>query len=171
MTSKILIVYASTYGSTAEIASAIGDVFAKTGASVDVRSVRDVKDIGSYRSIVIGTPVRAGKPLKDAVSFAKKFHSELAGKPVALFSVGIQMRDDTPENREKARAVLAPITVLTGEPVAIGLFAGRIDYARIGFPLSFFFKREPSGLMREGDWRDWDMIRTWAADIAALWKE
>ena len=171
MVGKILIAYASKYGSTAEIASAIGDTFVRAGMEADVRFARDVKEIAPYRGIVIGTPIRAGKPLGDAVAFAKRFRAGFAGKRVAVFSAGVMMRDDTPENRVKAREVLAPILTLTGEPDAIGFFAGTIDYKKIGFPLSFIFKREPSGTMREGDWRDWDMIRKWAADIAALWKE
>ena len=171
MEGKILVAHASMYGSTLEIATAISEVFLRGGAHVDVLPAGKVKDIGQYDGIVLGTAVRAGKPLRDAVSFAKKFSAGFAGKRIALYSVGIMMRDDTPENRVKAREVLAPILTQTGEPTAIGLFAGRIDYKKIGFPLSFFFKREPSGMMREGDWRDWDMIRKWAADIAALWKE
>ena len=161
----ILVAYATKYGSTAEIARAVGETIANKGMEVDVVRARKVKDVRPYGLVVLGTPVFMGKPMKEAVRFAEKFRDGLRERKVALFSVGIQMREDTPENRTEAAKVLAPIVAFTGTPETIGLFAGSIDQKRFGFFLRMFAKMEKTGLLNGGDWRDWDVIREWAGGL------
>ncbi|MHB9027939.1 MAG: flavodoxin domain-containing protein [Candidatus Latescibacterota bacterium] len=165
MNRKILIAYASKCGSTEEAAREIGKVLAQNGAEIAVFPARKVKDISPYDFVVLGTAVRIGKPLNEALGFAQKFRAELREKKVALFSVGLQMREDTAENREKAKGFLAPIIGIIGEPVSLGLFAGRIDQKRFGFFLRIFARMEKSGVFTEGDWRNWEEILNWAEEL------
>jgi menaquinone-dependent protoporphyrinogen oxidase len=165
MTHKILIAYASKSGTTEEVAREIGKVFAEREREVEVVPARNVNDISPYDGIILGTAVRIGQPLNDAVGFVKKFRETLGEKKVALFSVGIQMREDTPENRETAKGFLAPIIRIIGEPVGLGLFAGRMDRNRLGFFLRLFAKIEKTGVFNEGDWRNWEEIRRWAEGL------
>ncbi len=46
--------------------------------------------------------------------------------------------------------------------VSVGLFGGVVDAGRASFPMSLIMKKLP-----QGNWRDWDAIRTWARDLAA----
>ena len=165
MATRVLVAYSGRYGSTEEIAQAIADVISKAGMSVDVDAVSRVKDIGQYGAVVLGTSIRMGRPLKDVVGFARRHREGLARVPVAVFSVGVFMREDTPAHREGTRQALAPLLTLIPNPVSVEFFAGKIDYARLGWLLRFFASRDKSGAMREGDWRNWDAIRAWAASL------
>lgn len=108
-----------------------------------------------------------GKVYKEAVDFVHRYASALRGIPVAYFAVGLKVREGTPETREETLAYLHPLREVK-EPVAIGLFAGRMDYKKLPGPLRFFLSRakgEDAELLREGDWRDWDAIRHWAQGV------
>lgn len=162
---NILIAYGTKAGSTGEIAEFMGDVFREMGAMVDVLPVEQVDDVNAYCAVIVGTATRIGKPLGKVTNFLKKFSYELAPLPVAYFVVGIAMREDTPEHRAQAAAVLEPLRALK-KPVREGLFAGKIEYAKIEQPMRFFLTRSKDLSLHEGDWRDWAAIRAWVQDLA-----
>ena len=115
----------------------------------------------SYGLVVVGSPVYAGKWLGDAVDFVKKYASDLQEVPVAIFSVGLTMKEDTPENRamttEAAKAVTAVVA-----PVATGMFAGRLVYKDLSLPMRMMIKAMKAP---EGDFRNWEAIREWAGGL------
>jgi menaquinone-dependent protoporphyrinogen IX oxidase len=106
------------------------------------------------------------KPLKEAVDFARHHRDALARIPVAVFSSGLFMREDTVENREKTRGFLTPLLELVPDPVSIAFFGGSLAYEKLNFLLRFAAKHDTSGMMREGDWRNWEEIRVWAGGLA-----
>nr|HQD26703.1 flavodoxin domain-containing protein [Methanoculleus thermophilus] len=65
MAERILVAYATRYGSTADVAEAIGDELRKSGADVDVKPVGEVRDLSLYRAAVIGSPIYMGKWLPE----------------------------------------------------------------------------------------------------------
>jgi menaquinone-dependent protoporphyrinogen oxidase len=164
MTTRILVVYASRYGSTMEVAEAIGDALGDRGTDVDVDvlAAKDATaagvDASSYGMVIIGSPVYAGKWLGDAVAFVKKHANDLQEVPVAIFSVGLTMTEDTPENRATMAEVAKGITAVVS-PVATGMFAGKMDYKVLNLPMRMMVKAIKAP---EGDFRDWDAIRAWA---------
>jgi menaquinone-dependent protoporphyrinogen oxidase len=54
---KVLVAYASKYGSTKGIADFIGEKLRQQGIRVDVQEVRSVKNAGDYDAFVIGSAV------------------------------------------------------------------------------------------------------------------
>jgi len=60
MSNKILVAYASRTGSTAEVAKAIGNTLAESGAQVDVLPMQDIKDLAPYQAVVAGCAIRGG---------------------------------------------------------------------------------------------------------------
>ena len=80
---------------------------------------------------------------------------------MAVFSVGLQMQEDTEENREKALAFLRPITSAV-PTVSVAMFGAVVDGSRASFPMSLIIKKMP-----QGDWRDWEAIRAWAGELPA----
>jgi len=164
MAERILVAYASKAGATKTVAEAMGQELGREGASVDVVSVQDVKDMRGYDAVVVGSGIRAGNVYGDAVKFLSAHSAVLAGKPVAYFIVCATMQAPTDENR---RTVMGYVDhwkkrVPQIEPIDVGLFAGAIDYGKIGLVPRTVLKLMKAG---EGDWRDWDAIRTWAAEL------
>jgi menaquinone-dependent protoporphyrinogen oxidase len=75
------------------------------------------------------------------------------------------LKDDTPENRKVVDAYLDPLRAEV-TPVASGLFAGRLDYSRLGFFTRLVAKHMANA--PEGDYRDWPAIERWAEEIATI---
>jgi menaquinone-dependent protoporphyrinogen oxidase len=84
--------------------------------------------------------------------------------PVACFLVCMTMKEDTEENRSTVAAYLDPVRekVPQVEPVDVGLFAGAMDYKKLPLPLRLVMKGMKA---EEGDYRDWDAIRTWVDQV------
>jgi menaquinone-dependent protoporphyrinogen IX oxidase len=83
-TKKILVVYATNSGSTAEAAKMVGDELGKEGAPVEILPVEEVASVGAYFTVVVGAPMIMGWH-RAAVRFIRKHHSELGRIPVAYF--------------------------------------------------------------------------------------
>jgi len=160
---KILIVHASRYGSTAEVAESIGDVLRESGHDVVVWAAREMPSPRNYAVIVAGSAVYAGHALGDLQRYVAKYRGELASKRVALFAVAGNLRDDTEENHRQAEAALLPLEQGLS-CVARGSFAGAVNLRRMPLPVRFFMR-----LMKAapGDYRRWNEIRAWASDLSA----
>jgi len=163
MGGKILVAYASRYGSTAEVAGVIGGILREEGRDVEVKSVKDVKDVGEYQAVIIGSALRIFHLLPEAIGFARKYRSTLAGKLTAYFATGLMITNPTPENLRKAEAMLDPLKKIK-EPVATALFPGRLKISRLEYPWRFYFRRLSP--IAEGDYRDWDAVKKWAVELA-----
>ena len=160
---KILVAYVSRAGSTGEVAEAIGQVLCEAGAAVDVRLAKEVTDLSPYRAVVVGSGIRVGKWLPEAVQFVEQHQEALSRVPVAYFLVCLTLRDDTEENRREVAAYLDPVREVV-QPVDVGLFAGVMDYAKLPFIFRLMMKAMGSP---EGDFRDWEAIRDWAGQVSA----
>ena len=162
---KILVAYATKCGSTEEVAQAIGRVLANGGAEVDVMPVQKVKDLAPYSAVVLGTCIRMSKPIREVMFFARKHRRALNERPVALFSVGLGPRNKTPEGDQAAAEFIRPLEEIV-KPAKLGLFAGKVDHSKLGFPMRLIAKKDDTGTLAEGDWRDWDAIEAWAQELA-----
>ena len=159
---KILVAYATKAGSTAEVAAEIGRVIeSKSGHKVDVRPVGKAKEVSGYDAVIIGSAIRVGKWLPEATKFVEKHRDALSQVPVAYFTVCLTLSEDTEENRRTVAAYLDPVCEVV-QPVDVGLFAGVMDYSKLPFILRLMMKKMGSP---EGDFRDWEAIRAWAADL------
>ncbi len=159
---KALVLYGTRAGSTAEVADFVGKKLSASGWSVDVEGVDAARDLGGYQVVVIGTAIRKGRVLPEIRDFVKAHKAELQRIPVAYFAVCMTMREDTPENRAKASAYLDPLRSEV-KPVEVGLFAGKVDYAKLdaGSKLIARMVSVPAG-----DFRDWTAIEGWTEALA-----
>ena len=162
MSDKILVAYASGCGSTGEVAEAIGQVLCEAGAAVDVRLAKDVTDVSSYRAVIAGSAIRMGRWLPEAVKFVETHQEALSRVPVAYFTACMTLaKEDTEESRRTVAAYLDPVREIV-QPVDVGLFAGAMNYSRLSFVYQLMMKAMKTP---EGDFRDWEAIRAWAADL------
>ena len=167
MTSKILVTYATRFGSTAGVAEAIGKTLSERGAQVDVLPMKEVTDLSPYTAVVAGSAINGNQWLPEALQFVQLHRTELARVPFAAFLVCMTL---TMKNGEQYRSHvadwLAPVRSQV-KPVSEGLFAGALDIRkipsfsdRLKFRLSVLF-----GVWKEGDHRDWNAIRLWAESL------
>ena len=167
MSKKILVTYASRLGSTAGVAGAIGKTLIDCGEQVDIIPMADVKNIDSYEAVVVGSAIRGGAWLPEALQFVKANQKALSKKPFAAFLVCMTLAMPGGEKyRQHVSTWLEPVRAIA-RPVCEGLFAGELDIRRVEsffdklkFRLSVLF-----GVWTEGDHRDWNAVRAWARNI------
>lgn len=166
MTARVLIAYASAFGSTRAVAGVIGQAVRDAGGAVDVRNVIDVDSLQPYQATIVGSPIYNGAWLPEAVRFVEDHAAELSRAPVAFFVVCATMREDTPEHRRGAHSFLDPLLlrVPTVQPLAIGLFAGRIEPGNLPWPVRLRMRLTTD--LRRGDDRRWQEVRVWATTLA-----
>ncbi len=158
---KILVAYTSQYGSTGGVAEAIGKELCSKGAKADVSLIRNVKNLSSYQGVVVGSAIYRGKWMSEAVNFVQANAEVMSRIPVAYFMVCMTMRQPTEENRRKALSFLDPVlqTIPQVKPVDIEPFAGVMHYNNLSGLNKIIIQSKESP---EGDFRDWETIRTWA---------
>ena len=161
---RVLVTYATRAGSTQEIAESIGGVLYVLGAKADVLHIDDVESLDAYDSIVIGSAIRMGRWLPEAVDFIDTHHDPLVVKPVALFTVCMTLSEDTEENREKVLAFMEPV-MNTVDPVSVGLFGGCADPDNLSVVERIILR---TAIGETGDFRNWDTIRGWIKEIFPL---
>ena len=165
MSRSILVVYASEFGTTREIAEEIGQMLSDPETHVDVRQIFDVRDLAPYDAAVVGSAIYNGAWLPEAVDFLRFYEAMLSAIPVAYFVVSMTMRSDTPANRQTVLEYLSPLqrAAPTVHPVHIGLFAGRMNYHNLPLLLRVYFwfrAHFPSG-----DFRNRSAIQKWVRQI------
>ncbi len=156
----VLVVFASKYGSTEEIAGAVAEEL--IGAGLEARAVEaDGTELGEADAIVAGSAVYAGHWLKPIRRLVAEAAPGLRERPVWLFSSGPLGDEDPQPSGEPAD--LDELMSETGARSHI-VFAGKLDRERlsVGERLLVRALKAP-----EGDFRDWDAIREWARAIAA----
>ncbi len=158
MDQTILVSYVSGSGSTREVANFIGQELAGADTSVEIRPASEVRDLAAYSAVVLGSSVRFGRWLPDAIDFLDGFADALVDLPVAFFMTCLTIVEGEDQARETALAYWDPILqrVPNVEPVGLGLFAGSLAPALGQLP-------EYQGPY--GDYRDWDAIRSWVHEI------
>jgi menaquinone-dependent protoporphyrinogen oxidase len=167
MAGKILVTYATKYGSTEELAGIIAEELHRRGHEVDCLAAGGVKSVGSYAVVILGSPIYMGKLLSEAVDFTKRYRDDLKARRFAAFVVGYSLQARTEKNLRNAEAAVDLIRRYA-IPEEVGLFAGRVDLDRMSFADKAIMKL---GGIEPGDFRDFDEIREWTRDLMARWGE
>lgn len=154
----VLVAYASRCGSTGEVAQEIGQALRETGAAVDVRPVQEVEDLRPYRAVIVGSAIWAGHLLPEAASFLETHQQVLRTVPTSCFAVCMTLSEDTVENRRTVDGYMTSVREMV-QPVSEGLFAGVMDYKRLSWIHRAVVKMFK---VPEGDYRNWEAVRTWA---------
>ncbi|MGH2820005.1 MAG: flavodoxin domain-containing protein [Actinomycetota bacterium] len=156
---KVLVTAASKHGSTEEIAREISGTLEENGLQVVVTSPEEVRSVDEYDAVVLGSAVYAGHWMKEAKELVDRLSDALAERPVWLLSSGPIGDPPKPEEDPVDVAEVMDRTGARNHRVFAGkLFKKGLSFGEKAIVLAL---RAP-----EGDFRDWDEIRSWAVEIA-----
>jgi menaquinone-dependent protoporphyrinogen oxidase len=172
---KVLVTYASKYGSTKGIADFMGEKLRQRGMEPDVLDIGGVRNIGDYQAFVIGSAVYMGHWMKEARQFVSKNSSLLVTRPVWLFSSGpVGPKATDAKGRDllevSGPAELDELRALV-KPQDHRVFFGALDGSRLSGLIGWGFRmaqksKSARESMPDGDFRDWGKIGAWANNIA-----
>ena len=157
---KVLIVYASKYGSTGGVATAIAETLRSRGHRVDAVEVASAPAPAGHDAVVVGSGVYMGAWLEPAAAYLDAHAATLSERPVWLFGVG-PLGAENPQpagDPEGASGLVARV----GARAYVTL-TGALDRSRLSFADRLITRLVKAP---DGDFRDWQAIRAWAEGIA-----
>ncbi len=157
----VLVAVASKHGATQEIADAIGAGLHTRGIEATVAPIADVESLAGVDAVVLGSAVYAGRWMGQARHAVKKHSDELRERPVWLFSSGPTGDDDDADQVKEAFDGTAFVEQTGARSHTI--FSGELDEAKLGF-----LERKMIHAVHAptGDFRDWDAVDAFTADVA-----
>jgi menaquinone-dependent protoporphyrinogen oxidase len=155
---KVLVAYASKYGSTGEVAQAIGNHLCQRGVSADVRRVEEVTDLSPYSAVIVGSAIRMGGWLPAGVKFVEKHAETLRTLPTAIFTVHMLNTGDSAESQKARAAYVEPVHALI-TPEYEAFFGGRMEVGSLTF-MDRFIARIVKAV--DADLRDWQAVERWS---------
>lgn len=168
MTAPVLVAFATTYGSTREVAERVAQRLREAGLIVTLRELRDVDSLEGVETVVLGAPIYIGHLHRDAQRFLDRFKDALEKRKVAVFSLGPLTTDETEVtgSRDQLEQDLAKHPELA--PFAVAMLGGSYDPAKLGL-VHKLMAAMPSPLhgRPSSDVRDWDAIDAWANELAS----
>ena len=164
--SKILVAYASGFGTTAEVAQTIAAELSAEGAVAETKQISDISGVAGYDAVIVGSAIRYDKWLPEATEFVRGNQEALGKLPVAFFftclALSVQSEKASQQGQVYAEKLSAAFPHV--KPAGIGRFAGVLDYRkipllpRLAAKIAFAFLG-----VKEGDHRNWPAIRSWAS--------
>ena len=179
---RLLIAYASRFGSTSEISQEIGDILRQEDFNVDLIDLKGnsgkIPNLSDYEGILVGSGIRMGRWTKEGLDFLKNNCKELSQKNLGLFvSSGEAANPKTYDQAKKKylEDILKKIGLLQSD-VLIEAFGGVFDLSSSNH-YSFFEKKmlkriaksSAGFIVQDGkmnDFRNWQLIREWATAFA-----
>ena len=162
---KILVAYASGFGTTREVAETIGKVFCDAGVEVDIKWIENIDDIKKYDAVVIGSPIQYDQWMPEARQFVITHQNILSQLPVAFFFTCLALSNQNEKTVQQGSQYAAKLYSLSPlvKPLSVGRFAGVLDYARLPIFVRLLFKFFFLFIgVKEGDYRDWEKIKSWS---------
>lgn len=157
---KVLIVFASKYGSTDGVAAAIAETLQERGHRAEARAAADAPAPDAFDAVVIGSGVYIGSWLKPAAGYLEAHAAALAQRPVWLFGVGpLGAENPQPAGDPEQASKLIELVGARGYVT----FSGALDRSRLSLAERLIVRMVKAP---DGDFRDWQAIRGWAHAIA-----
>ncbi|MFX0172644.1 MAG: flavodoxin domain-containing protein [Candidatus Hodarchaeota archaeon] len=183
---SILVVYANRYGSTAEIAQEIAETLEKNEMEVELIDLKDSVKIPSldyYDGILVGTGIRMGRWIKEALKFLKQKREILRNKFLGIFISSVEAANPNTYEMAKQKYIEKILlkTSINSDRVMKEAFGGIFDFS-MNSNYNYIEKkilqriaqtRDDGFIVHDGklnDFRNWQRIRNWATDFSNLIK-
>ena len=156
---RVLVSVASRHGGTLEMGSTVATVLREAGHDVDEVVPDDVERVEQYEAAVLGSAVYVGRMALGMRDLVERQAGQLRGRPVWLFWSGpVGDPPTTSVAPDDVRAVAEAVGARD-----VRMFSGRLERGELNIS-----ERALVALVRaeQGDFRDLDDVRQWAAGIA-----
>jgi len=172
---KVLVAYASKYGSTKGIAEFIGEKLRARGMEADVLEVGAVGNAGAYDAFVIGSALYMFHWLKEAKQFVLRNRALLASRPVWLFSSGPLGKEAKDSQGRNYKDISGPNEIEelrdAARPRDHQVFFGALEGSRLTGTIGLGYRmarlsKSAREVLPDGDFRNWNEIEAWADGIA-----
>lgn len=191
---RVLLVCATRYGSTREMAEAVAGELRGAGCEAEVRDAREAPSAAGFDAVVVGGPMILGWH-RDAVKYVRVRRDALCAVPVAYFITAASLTDDGADaiqgvpivkdtwlakppghagrlTRRERYALpshyLGAILKKTAPvcPRQVAFFAGAVDLTKMNLVEKLFVMLVIRAT--PGDGRHWEAVRGWARGLPAL---
>lgn len=163
MEPKVLVAYATRYGSTEDTARVVASVLGAEGLSVDVQAVEKLENLQPYSAVVLTAALYIGRLHGKARRFLKTWRAELERIPVALVVPGPLSSNEAEFTAARTQLEKELKRVPWLHPVAQKIVGGKWDPAKLGWPFRWTMRNQPVR-----DARNWPAIRAAARELAEV---
>src|SRR5210317_306027 len=159
-------IYSTVDGHTLDICRRLVEIVEAAGDEavlIELTPEADV-DLAALDQIVIGASIRYGKHRPEVARFINDNADLLATKKSAFFSVNAVARKAEKKTAQTNPYVKKFLQTITWKPSAIGIFGGRIHYAKYGFwdrtmiRFIMWLTKGPTDPDTDVDFTDWDEV-------------
>jgi menaquinone-dependent protoporphyrinogen oxidase len=159
---RVLVVYGSSRGGTADLGRAVAEALLNRGIAADIGNASSVDDLAGYDAVIVGGALYAGRWHDDAASFVERNLAALRATNVWFFSSG-------PLDNSASSGSLAPIAHVK-ELARLTDIRGHMTFGGVlAKPRGLFGSLFAWG--KPGDYRDPEQIIIWVDRIVAKFGE
>jgi menaquinone-dependent protoporphyrinogen oxidase len=169
-------IYSTVDGHTLEICQRLKQVVEDSGFEATILELTPdaVLDLSSLDQIVIGASIRYGKHRPEVARFINENATLLDSKHGAFFSVNAVARKPDKKTPETNPYVKKFLKTINWQPAIIGIFGGRIHYAKYRFwdrtmiRFIMWMTKGPTDLNANVDFTNWDEVEAFGTALCEL---
>jgi menaquinone-dependent protoporphyrinogen oxidase len=173
---KIGFIYSTVDGHTIEICERLAQRVEEGGHSPTLLELTpDSKiDLSDFDRLVVGASIRYGKHRPEVARFINENAALLGARHSAFFSVNVVARKPNKKDPETNPYVRKFLKSIVWEPAIIGIFGGKIHYARYRFwdrtmiRFIMWMTKGPTALDSNVDFTDWEEVDAFGRAIGGL---
>ena len=172
---QILVLYSTSEGHTAKIATAFAEVFQDLGHEVFLTATADPGycDPGTFDAAVLCAPIHMGAYPSNFIQYIENWKSALAKIPSVLVTSSLFIVCAEDKEREQAEGYPHELIAKTGwKPTRIYNVAGSLNYPEYDFFKRWVMKRAaklenwPDDTDTEHDFTNWEGLKAFADEFA-----
>lgn len=173
----VLVVYASTHGHTAKIATRIAAAMRADGLNVDLRELAKAETLmpGRYDLVVVAASVHRDEHQKEIAAWVSARHEALSQMPSVFLSVSLTAAEDSEESRAATQHCIDEFLSKTGwaparsEPIAGSLQYREYDvFTRQLMRLLMKKMGHPTDASHDYDYTDWDRVEALGHELGEM---
>ena len=173
---KIGFIYSTVDGHTIEMCERLSKRVEEGGHSPTLLELTPGShiDVSSFDQLVVGASIRYGKHRPEVARFINENTALLEARHSAFFSVNAVARKPDKKDPETNPYVRKFLTTIDWEPALIGIFGGKIHYAKYRFwdrtmiRFIMWMTKGPTALDSNVDFTDWDEVDAFGRAICGL---